>query len=70
MKTVDTVPYTVHMQAEDTIRFNDRISWQRKSDRVRMFGHVTAVRSGFILAVSDKGVRFALRHRDVTKECG
>jgi len=64
-----TVPYAVQMQ-DDKIRVLNRISWKRKSDRVRVFGHVDAVRRGFIIAISDNGVRYALRHRDVTKECG
>jgi hypothetical protein len=55
---------------QDEIRTPDRISWKRTYDDARIFGHVDHVIPGFIVAISDHGVRFALRPSDVTKECG
>lgn len=56
--------YTVGVY--DTIVVGDRISWKRND--TRMYGHVKQVRGGFYVAISD-GLRFALRARDITKEC-
>jgi hypothetical protein len=52
---------------QQKIRVADRISWQRSYDDERVFGHVIQVIPGFIVALSDRGVRFALRTREATK---
>lgn len=61
---------TVRMKDDDRIHVLDRVSWKRRSDGQRTFGDVVQVGGGFVVVMSDNGVRFALRPRDVTKECG
>lgn len=60
-----TIPYAVGVGA---ICVTDRVSWTRRSDGRRQFGHVHSIHGGFIIAISDHGIRYALRPREVTKE--
>lgn len=53
----------------DEIHVLNRVSFKRARDNVRTFGYVDAIHKGFYIVVSDRGVRYALRPRDVTKEC-
>jgi len=54
---------------QDRIQIPDRISWKTDNNR-RTYGHVDHMIPGFIVALSDNGVRYALRPTDVTRECG
>lgn len=54
---------------KDRINVLDRVSWERKSDGVRTFGHVERVVTCYFIVVCDKGIRHAVRRRDITKEC-